>query len=699
MSEKIKPSHLERTAYVYIRQSTPHQVRDHKEGQRRQYKLAERACELGFAAVEVIDEDLGVSGSGYAERTGFNRLLAGVCDGKAGAVLALEASRLARNSVEWNHLIQICSLAKTIVIDDDGVYDPDDANDRLVLGLKGTLCEFEVRMFQQRAQAAIRAMVSRGAVLTQVAVGYVRTKDRRCEKSPDLEVQEAINGVFSRFDELGTGRQVLLRCLEEEVQLPKTEPDSSGYEIKWEKPTKTRVQAILKNPVYAGAFVHGRSKTKTRIENGQARKSPGHVVSRSNWAVVIQDHHEGYITWEKYLENQQRLADNAAMRGQVAKGAPRSGEALLAGLLRCGRCARRLQVQYRGGKSARYVCLSDEPHHGSQWCTRFSATKVDKVVALEVLRAIQPAGLKASFKALEDLKHQDDEARRQAELAVERARYEAGRAERQYDAVEPENRNVVVSLERRWNQRLVDLERAEQRHAELQQGQELDITPTERRQLLSLGEDLERVWNHPEAPMELKKRIIRTVLEEIIVEVSDEQQPMVILRLHWKGGSHTTLRVSKQRSGEHGRTTSHEAEELIRELAETCTDHQITATLNRLGQKTGTGLSWNESRVRCFRQRRQIPGFDPTKPCVWVNLRKAAEMLGVRPDTVRRMVDSGILPAKQVVRYAPWRIERADLDLPEVQEAIASVKSGGRLPRRASPKTQLSLFSTDNKGA
>jgi hypothetical protein len=421
-------------------------------------------------------------------------------------------------------------------------------------------------------------------------------------------------------------------------------------------------------------------------------------VPQSEWKHIIHNHHDGYITWVEFEKNQQRLADNAAMRGQGAKGAPRSGEALLGGLLRCGRCHHKLQVHYRGGKSARYTCINDEPHGGSEVCTRFSALKVDKAVAAEVLQVIQPAAVEAALEECKNLASWENEAKCQARLAVERARYEADRVARQYDECEPENRMVGRELERRWNQRLCDLQKAEERLAELE-SKETKITPNERRRFLALGDDLAAVWNHPDAPIELKKRIVRTLLAGIVAEVTDEDPPMINLTLHWVGGAHTILRVRKQRSGEHGRVTSVAVAELIQDLSVMCQDKQISSVLNRLGYKTGAGLTWTESRVRRFRSRRGLPAFDPDAPRSWVNLRQAAQELEVSHDTVRILIDRGILPAHQVVKYAPWKIELVDLQRPEVQEAVRGVRSGGRIPRRFDPKSQLSLFSTDPKGA
>src|SRR5271155_1552237 len=338
MSEKIQPMHTERDACVYIRQSSMQQVRTRLEGQRRQYDLRERAQTLGFSQVATIDDDLGVSGSGKQERPGFARLLAAVCQGEVGAVFALEASRLARNNRDWHHLIDLCAMANTLVIDHDGVYDPSLLNDRLLLGLKGTMSEFEISLLRQRAMEAHRQKVQRGIVLTQVPVGYVRTEEEGIEKMPDRQVQEAIVGVFHKFRELGSARQVFLWYRDEKLLLPALSRESGNRKVTWIEPIYPRIFGMLKNPTYAGVFVWGRKHTRTSIVDGRARKTRGHARPQDQWEVVIPEHHEGYITWDEYMRNQQQIRSNAGWNARMGQpqGAARSGPALLAGLLRCG---------------------------------------------------------------------------------------------------------------------------------------------------------------------------------------------------------------------------------------------------------------------------------------------------------------------------------------------------------------------------
>ncbi|HEY9072947.1 MAG TPA: recombinase family protein, partial [Desulfobaccales bacterium] len=321
MNEKIRPEHLQRAAYVYIRQSTAHQVRFHLEGQKRQYGLSQRARELGFTQVVVIDEDLGRSGSGLQERPGFGRLLDAVCQGAVGAVVALEASRLARNNRDWHHLVDLCGLTDTLLIDDDGIYDPKLLNDRLLLGLKGTMSEFELGLFRQRARQAFLQKARRGCALWEVPVGFVRTPEGQIEKSPDRQVQQAIEAVFGKFNQLGSVRQTVLWFREEQILLPQAQPGSPGQPITWLPATVSRVHQMLRNPCYAGAFVYGRTGTQTRLVEGRAQRRAGRLAkSMEQWEVLIREHHPGYLCWEQYLKNRRLMAQNWVQRAGEAGG-------------------------------------------------------------------------------------------------------------------------------------------------------------------------------------------------------------------------------------------------------------------------------------------------------------------------------------------------------------------------------------------
>ncbi len=349
MSDKIQSEHLARIAYVYVRQSSVQQVRDHRESQLRQFALADRARQLGFARVTIIDQDLGRSGSGLQDRPGFAQLLAAVCQGLAGAVLALEASRLARNNRDWHHLIDLCAITGTLLIDADGVYDPRQLNDRLLLGLKGSLAEFELGLLRQRARESLEQKIRRGHVVWSPVVGYVRTEHQQIEKTPDRQVQDAISGVFRKFRELGTARQTMLWYCTENVPLPESCRGSNGHDVQWRLPNRMRILQILKNPCYAGAFAWGRSTGTTTVCEGRAKHGGRRKRPIDQWKVLILDHHPGYISWADFLENQRMLEANRTMK-EPGTGAAKNGSALLTGLLRCGRCGHKLFTRYGGAR-------------------------------------------------------------------------------------------------------------------------------------------------------------------------------------------------------------------------------------------------------------------------------------------------------------------------------------------------------------
>ncbi len=684
MDDKIQSTHLERTAFVYVRQSSLQQVRDHTEGQLRQYALVERARTLGFRETVLIDEDQGRSGSGQQERPGFGRLLSAVCQGEAGVVLALEASRLARNNRDWHHLVDLCSLTDTLIIDAEGVYDARQLNDRLLLGLKGTLSEFELGLLRQRARAAFEQKAQRGHALWELPVGFVRTEEQRIEKTPDREVQQAIEGVFRKFVELGSARQTTLWYWDEELLLPHVIPGTAGREVAWRRPTGHRVNQILKNPCYAGAFAYGRTAAQTVVHDGRARQGNRRRKPQSQWKILILDAHPGYISWDDYQRNQRMLEENGAERGAVKRG-----PALLAGLLRCGRCGRKLHVNYSAntGRVPRYACGGSRVERGSAPCLSAGGLRLDEAVVREVLSAIQPVGIEAALRAVEQLADVTDQKRESLALALERARFEARRAQRQYDAVDPDNRLVAGELEQRWNKALEQVAEWETRMTALDDSVD-PLSDAQRARLMALGSDLSTAWDHPDTDVSLRKRILRTVLKEIVINNLDDP-PQHELHLHWQGGVHTQLRVLRNGRGQHARAADADVVELVRELSKIAEDKTIAAILNRLGYKSGQGKSWHAHRVANLRYYHKLPNYE--KRTDWVTLEQAARRLNVSTTVVSRLIKEGTLPARQVVRYAPWIIEVADLELPGVQTAIRAVHKGHKLPRIHPDQQKLPL--------
>ena len=433
---KITADHLARRACVYIRQSTPDQVRHNLESQRRQYALVDRARGLGWQDVAVIDDDLGVSGSG-TRRPGFERLLRALCDGQVGAVFSIEASRLARNGRDWHTLLEFCSVVDALLIDAEAVYDPRLTNDRLLLGMKGTISEMELASFRERAQGALRQKAERGALVRRVPIGYVKGSDDRIEKDPDARVGSAIDLIFRKFVELGSVRQVFFWLDRQQIQLPSARGPEAVREIVWQPARYHAVLSVLNNPVYAGAYAHGRSKTMVRLEDGQKRVRRQRQRRREDWTVLILDHHEGYIDWDAYQSNQTMIAHNNNARGAAVRGSVKQGEALLAGLLRCGQCGAKLLAQYPSPRVIRYQCSGYLLNRELACCVMFGGLRADRLVAEQLLQCLTPFGSGAAIEAIASLQGASDERIQQKALAVEQARYEVIRARRQYDAVDP----------------------------------------------------------------------------------------------------------------------------------------------------------------------------------------------------------------------------------------------------------------------
>jgi excisionase family DNA binding protein len=664
---KITADHLSRSAFVYVRQSTVYQVQNNQESGRRQYGLVERARRLGWTDVQVVDEDLGRSGGGTV-RAGFEKLLTAICDHRVGAVLSLEASRLARNGRDWHTLVEFCGLVGTLIVDEDGIYDPRLPNDRLLLGMKGTMSEMEISVFRQRSMEAIKQKARRGELFLTVAIGYVKCEIDRIEIDPDRRVREAIMLVFSKFSELQTVRQVLVWMRQESILLPALVQGSGKQPVVWRAPVYHTVHHMLTNPVYAGAYAFGRRGTRVTLKDGRKRVIRTLQRNADAWEVLIKDHHEGYITWEEFVRNQNLIADNANGKSYLGRGSVRRGEALLSGLFRCARCGRKLQVYY-GGRvtfSQRYACRGAFNVRAEMSCISFGGMRVDRTVAQEVLERVQPLGVEAALMAMKNLDQKQSDKQRQLENALEQARFEAARAHRQYDAADPENRLVAADLERRWNERLVAVRTLEEELARLSSDPKQALSSADRERLLMLGEDLELAWNNPSVTNETRKKIIRLLISEIVVDIGADTISLII---HWQGGDHTRLEVPKNRAGQTRWSTDADVIDLIRVLARQMPDTSIAAVLNRSGKQTGRGNSWTRSRVCSVRSQKGIAPYceGERKERSEVTLNEAADMLAVSPSTIRRMIDDGLLPARQLCKGAPWIIHEAALQQEDIR--------------------------------
>src|SRR5271156_1573898 len=682
---------LKRKAVVYVRQSTQAQVQMNLESQRRQYDLVGEARRLGFRDIEVMDDDLGRSASGTVARPGFEKLVAWLCAGEVGAGLCLDASRLARNGRDWHHLLELCGLVEARVIDPDGGYDPCRTNDRLLLGMKGSISEFELSVLRSRMLEAARAKARRGELRISVPIGYVWHRELGLDFDPDQRLQEVIREIFARFREIGSARQAFLALRAAKIHFPRPSDGRTLVSFDWTLIRYRNVISVLKNPFYAGAYAYGKSEKRTVIQDGRAHRSYGHGKSFDNWEVLIKDHHQGYIDWEEFERNQKQLAANAyGKAGDVKSG--RGGPALLAGLLACARCGRRLSIAYRGRapRQTVYRCNSLDLT-GAARCMTFGGSRVDAAVTKELLQAVQPMAIEAAIEAERMHMQTLNEQRRVVELELVQARYEATLAERRYAACDPENRLIAAQLEKSWESALRRVEACQSRlDAMCAPAQESAAAPD----FNGLAEDLDAAWNAPGVTMRARQKLVRALITDIVVDI-DEKAREVILTIHWQGGQHSQLRVRKPRTGEHGRRTSEEALAVIRSMSCRWSDQDIAASLNRMGMRSGQGMTWNAYRVSSVRREHGIHAYrSAEKNGEWLTMSEAAKLAGVTRYFIRHLIDERILHADQVVPDAPYQIRASDLQ----SEVVAAAIARKHRPCRFDAEGQLPMFISTSEG-
>jgi DNA invertase Pin-like site-specific DNA recombinase len=668
--EKISSEHRVRVAYIYVRQSTPAQVRENTESRERQYELSARAVELGWPAerVRLIDCDLGVSagGVGGSDREGFRELVAEVALGGVGLILGVEASRLARDNAAWYQLLDLCALTGTLIADGDGIYDSADYSDRLVLGLKGTISEAELHLIKSRLIAGLRHKAAKGELRIALPAGYDHASDGSVVMSADESVREAVRAVFARFFELCSVRQATLALRDDGLLLPRRRGPGR---VEWVQAAYTAVHDMLINPTYAGAFAYGRHQSQRRVGvDGRARVVPV-PMPRERWRTLILDHHEAYITWEQHEQILAQIASNASIKS--GSGAAREGQALLQGLVRCGRCGRRMHSAYSGARSRqgyarRYYC---DPREGEvagnggagPECQGLGGRQLDEAVLEEVFRVLEPAAIAATAKALADQEASEAARLRAFETAVERSRYEAERARRQFDACEPENRLVARTLEAAWEQRLRDRERAEADLATQRARRTSPLTAEELEQLQRAGADLRAIFDAPTTSQRDRKLLLRALISEICVTV-DRDAGTIDASITWEGGAKTQLApLPLRRQGQSYRTTPEDTVDLVRRLAAHYDDKTIALVLANQKRRTATGLRFTQHRVTNLRNSHDIPVFTPDPAAAGadgelVSVRHAARELGVTPPTVYRWLRDGFIKGEQPTRGAPWRI-------------------------------------------
>ena len=663
---KIRGSHLNRAAYVYLRQSTPAQVEHNRESTQRQYALAARATALGWSQqqVVIIDEDLGVSGSGIVERNGFARLTAEVALRHVGIVFGLEVSRLARNNADWYRLLDLCGLTDTLIADADGVYHPAMFNDRLLLGLKGTMSEAELHVLRARLLGGIRNKAARGELRRGLPVGFVwGDADGDVCFHPDEAVCGMIRTVFARFAELGSVRRVWLWLRTEGLSFPMR--IGSGSSVRWVDPSYIAVYHVLTNPVYAGAYAYGKSRREVTLDASGSPKRRIRKLPRSEWSVLIPNHHQGFIDWNTYEANRTRISANTHPRPhQSGSGAVREGTALLQGLAVCGHCGRKLRTHYTGRTaSPAYHCAGKDIVNGRGiFCLTVGAIQIDYAVAQAVLAALAPLGIEAALAAAERIESDHDDALAQWRLAVERASYEAQRAERHYRAIDPDNRLVARGIEAEWENCLRELEKAKAALAHREQQRPRTLSADERGRLLALGADLIKVWRAPTTSLRDKKELLRTLLEEVIITVH-KNESRAHLTLRWRGGALTDIDLDTPRRLPAIVRTDEDTIALARRLAAHYPDAVIAGVLNRQGRKSAYGLRFTANLVSGLRRQWDIPRFErPTNPPEGelLTIKQTAAALGVAASTIHRWLNDGLIAGEQLTPGAPWRIRLTD---------------------------------------
>jgi DNA invertase Pin-like site-specific DNA recombinase len=665
---KIKETHTQRAAFIYLRQSTAAQVEHNRESTARQYALVDRACQLGWPKeqVVIVDEDLGLSGSGFDQRSGFARLISEVALAHVGIVLGLEVSRLARNNADWYRLLELCGVTDTLIGDNDGVYHPALFNDRLLLGLKGTMSEAELHVIRARLDGGIRNKAARGELRRGLPVGLVwGEQDGEVLFHPDEAVTGAIRAVFERFAEFGSARRVWLWFRSEGLSFPlQTTPAGMPGPIRWVTPTYTALHHILTNPVYAGAYTYGKTRYERYVDEHSAVRKRIRHLPMDQWAVLILDHHPGFIDWATFQANQARLDSNTRPKPHQSGGAVREGSALLQGLVTCGHCGRRLHVHYRGRNAAPgYHCAGKDLVAGrGVYCLNVGGMVIEQAVVRAFLEAITPAAIEAVRLSVEQLESNHDAALSQWRLEVERARYEAERAERRYRSVEPENRLVARGLEAEWEKRLRDLTAAQMELRRREQQRPNSLGSEQLKRIQMLGSDIGQVWTATSTTDRDRKELLRTLLEEVILNLK-RAEGHAHLTLRWRGGAITVLDVPVPRFKPMGPRTDEDTISLLRRLAVLYPDEVIAGILNRQGRQTATGERFTANQVGSLRRYRNILRFQPSaEPPTGelVSIRKAAQMLGMNTSSIHRWLEDGFITGEQVTPGAPWQIRITD---------------------------------------
>lgn len=664
-SPKIHAEQLERQAFIYVRQSTLLQVREHTASTARQYDLVQRALELGWPRehITVIDQDQGRSGASAVERDGFQFLIAEVGLGHAGAVFCLEASRLARSCSDWYRLIEICGLTGTRVIDEEGIYDPSQYNDRLLLGFKGTMSEAELHWLRQRLLGGKLERARQGQLRFRLPPGLVYDPRGAVVLDPDEQVQQAVRLVFALFEQHGSALAVVKHFSSQGLLFPERRwGGAHDSELLWGPLHHARVLSILHNPTYAGAYVYGRTQTRRHSLPGEAPRIKGRTrqVAPADWPIVLPDAHPAYIRWEQFLQHQQQLADNLTLDAQTHRGAVREGAALLQGLVLCGHCGRRMSVRYLdNGRTPSYECNQMHKDFASRTCQSMRGDGVDAAVAHTFLAAMQPAQLEISLATLDQLAERAQQIERQWQLRLERAQYEADLARRRFLAVEPENRLVARSLERAWNEKLAECEHVQREAAARPPVSACLLTAEERQRILALAQDLQAVWQAPTTTSAERKQLLRFLIKDVCLSKRANQ---IHIAIRWQTDALSELDIARPPRAYDACRTAADVIARIQGLASDHTDRQIAERLNQDHVCSGRHQTFSESKVQWIRYTYGIATACPAGPAACpqgqrgdgrYSVRAAAELLNVHVSTIANWCQTGVLDGLQTVPHGP----------------------------------------------
>ncbi|KPA08993.1 transposase [Candidatus Magnetomorum sp. HK-1] len=678
--QRISGVHLSRKAIIYIRQSSSQQVKTHKESIKMQLSLKERAIDYGWQNPTVID-DLGISATGFADRPGFQRLLTMVTMKEAGIVFSLDASRLSRNSKDWAQLFELCSFFDTLIADHEQIYNLNNPSDRLLIGVKGSMSEMELSTIKLRLKEGAVQKAKRGELKITLPPGYIYDLNNKVVTDPDQRVREAVTQMFCLFKKHTSIRQLAKYYYENEITFP-VRTIQAGKPLIWKIPNYAQISYVLHNPTYAGIYAYGKKKTVSVYKDGKLIKKRVKVDSFEECQVFIKDNHDGYIKWEDFLDNQEKISQNGArwkMKDNLCS--IREGLALLSGLLRCGHCGKRLYVSYNNSKESRasYYCKVDTLAN-IPGCLRFGSKFVDKCITGELLKTLKPAAVESGIEAIKLSESKNQEQIKIAQLELENAKYQSQRAFDQYNQVDPNNRLVASTLESRFNDSLLKVKKAEERLLTLKKSIR-KLTDEEKSYIHHLSQNFDEVWEHEKTEVVLKKQLLRLFIKEIIVK-HDKKLNMLNLVIHWQGGVHTEVSLKKPVS-KPGKKTGESLIEVVKKLSTRLDDGQIARVLNMNELFSAHGLRWNQDRVLNFRRTHHIK-LTYQKDSNKLTSRQAIKYLGIGKSKFYKLVDSGIIKAHQIMPYAPHEIPIDELNSEKVQKAIKKLKSSEEITSHSS---------------